>query len=95
MNLTPPTGKLDIKKIYKATIKTDKGDIIIHLYSDLTPITSENFINLSKNGFYNNTTFHRGIPGFMIQGGDPTGTGTGGPGYQFDDEFNSTLKHNS
>ena len=95
MNLTPPTGQLDVKKTYKATIKTDKGDIKIHLYSDLTPITSENFINLSKNGFYNNTTFHRVIPGFMIQGGDPTGTGTGGPGYQFDDEFNSTLKHNS
>ncbi|MED5283838.1 MAG: peptidylprolyl isomerase, partial [Chloroflexota bacterium] len=67
----------------------------IHLYSDQTPLTCENFINLSKAGYYDGTTFHRVIPGFMIQGGDPTGTGAGGPGYQFGDEFVSSLKHDS
>ena len=94
MNLEPPKGNLDTKT-YKAKIDTEKGEIVIHLYSDQTPITCENFINLSKAGYYNGTTFHRVIPGFMIQGGDPTGTGAGGPGYQFNDEFVSSLKHDS
>ncbi len=92
MNLEPPKGNLDTSKTYKAKIKTDKGEIIIHLYSDQTPITCENFINLANAGYYNETTFHRVIPGFMVQGGDPTGTGSGGPGYQFEDEFVSSLK---
>ena len=65
------------------------------MYSDQTPITCENFINLAKSGYYDGTTFHRVIPGFMVQGGDPTGTGAGGPGYQFEDEFVSSLKHDS
>jgi cyclophilin family peptidyl-prolyl cis-trans isomerase len=90
-----PKGNLDTSKTYKAKINTEKGEIVIHLYSDQTPITCENFINLSKSGYYENTTFHRVIPGFMLQGGDPTGTGSGGPGYQFEDEFVSSLKHDS
>ena len=95
MNLEAPKGNLDTSKTYKAKINTDKGEISIHLYSDQTPITCENFINLAKAGYYNGTTFHRVIPGFMVQGGDPTGTGSGGPGYQFADEFVSSLKHDS
>ena len=95
MTLDPPKGNLDTSKTYKAKINTEKGEIIIHLYSDQTPFTCENFINLAKNGYYNGTTFHRVIPEFMLQGGDPSGTGSGGPGYQFDDEFVSSLKHDS
>ena len=95
MNLEPPKGNLDSSKTYKAKIDTEKGEIVIHLYSDQTPITCENFINLAKAGYYDGTTFHRVIPGFMVQGGDPTGTGAGGPGYQFGDEFVSSLKHDS
>ena len=95
MTLEPPKGNLDTTKTYKAKIETERGEIIIHLYSDQTPITCENFINLAKSGYYDGTTFHRVIPGFMVQGGDPTGTGAGGPGYQFEDEFVSSLKHDS
>lgn len=73
-------------KKYTAVIHTEKGDITISLSSDQTPITVNNFITLAKKGFYNNTIFHRIIKGFMIQGGDPKGDGTGGPGYKFDDE---------
>ncbi|MEZ5472039.1 MAG: peptidylprolyl isomerase [Marinicella sp.] len=78
----------------KATIKTNKGDININLTDDKTPVTVANFVNLAKNGFYNDLTFHRVIPDFMIQGGCPIGTGTGGPGYRFEDEFDASLKHN-
>ena len=78
----------------KATIKTNKGDININLTDDKTPITVANFVNLVKNGFYNDLSFHRVIPDFMIQGGCPIGTGTGGPGYKFEDEFDASLKHN-
>ena len=95
MTLEPPKGNLDTTKTYKAKIETERGEIIIHLYSDQTPITCENFINLAKSGYYDGTTVHRDIPGFMVQGGDPTGTGAGGPGYQFEDEFVSSLKHDS
>lgn len=77
-----------------ATIKTNKGDINLKLFPDKAPLTVLNFVNLSKRGFYNNLTFHRVIPNFMIQGGCPLGTGTGGPGYQFKDEFSPELKHN-
>jgi len=77
----------------KATIKTNKGDININLTDDKTPVTVANFVNLAKNGFYNDLTFHRVIPDFMIQGGCPIGTGTGGPGYKFEDEFDASLKH--
>jgi peptidyl-prolyl cis-trans isomerase B (cyclophilin B) len=77
-----------------ATIKTNKGDIKLKLFPDKTPLTVLNFVNLSKRGFYNNLTFHRVIPNFMIQGGCPLGNGTGGPGYQFKDEFSLELRHN-
>jgi peptidyl-prolyl cis-trans isomerase B (cyclophilin B) len=77
-----------------ATIKTNKGDINLKLLPDKAPLTVLNFVNLSKKGFYNNLTFHRVIPDFMIQGGCPLGTGTGGPGYRFKDEFLPDLKHN-
>ncbi len=76
------------------TIKTNKGDIHIKLFPDLTPITVANFVNLAQRGFYNGLKFHRVIEDFMIQGGCPLGTGTGGPGYKFKDEFDATLKHN-
>ncbi len=71
----------------RATIETSLGAIVIELYSDEAPKTVANFIKLAKQGFYNGVIFHRVIPGFMIQTGDPTGTGTGGPGYTFDDEI--------
>ena len=93
--LNPPTGELDTSKSYTATFKTERGDFEIMLYANDAPLTVENFINLALAGFYDGTTFHRVIPGFMAQGGDPTGTGTGGPGYRFDDEFNPRLKHDS
>ena len=77
----------------EAHIKTNKGTIKINLFYNETPITVSNFINLANRGYYNNLSFHRVIDDFMIQGGCPKGTGTGGPGYQFDDEFHPTLKH--
>jgi peptidyl-prolyl cis-trans isomerase B (cyclophilin B) len=77
----------------KATIKTNKGDIHLRLFDDLTPVTVANFVNLAKRGFYTGIKFHRVIPEFMIQGGCPLGTGTGGPGYKFEDEFAPDLKH--
>jgi peptidyl-prolyl cis-trans isomerase B (cyclophilin B) len=76
-----------------ATIKTDKGDIRLELFADKTPNTCKNFEDLAKKGFYDGLTFHRVIENFMIQGGCPKGTGTGGPGYQFDDEIVDELKH--
>lgn len=77
----------------KATIKTNKGDISLKLFDDLTPVTVANFVNLAQRGFYNGLKFHRVINDFMIQGGCPRGTGTGGPGYKFQDEFVPELKH--
>lgn len=77
----------------QATIKTNKGDINLKLFADLTPITVANFVNLAQRGFYNGLKFHRVINDFMIQGGCPRGTGTGGPGYKFQDEFVPELKH--
>lgn len=76
------------------TLHTNFGDIKIKLDFDKAPITAENFLNYCKNGFYNNTIFHRVIDGFMIQGGDPTGTGAGGPGYEIPDEFSNDLHFN-
>ncbi len=81
-----PKMSIDKSKTYTATLKTEKGDIVISLSVDKTPITVNNFVTLAKKGFYDNTIFHRVISGFMIQGGDPKGDGTGGPGYRFDDE---------
>ena len=78
----------------KAHIKTNKGIISLNLFYDKAPITVANFVNLSNRGYYNNLSFHRVINDFMIQGGCPLGTGTGGPGYEFKDEFHSDLKHN-
>lgn len=77
---------IDKTKKYTATLHTELGDISIELYADKTPITVNNFVSLAKTNFYNDVIFHRTIPGFMIQGGDPLGTGYGGPGYKFDDE---------
>jgi cyclophilin family peptidyl-prolyl cis-trans isomerase len=93
--LAPPSGALDTSKTYSARFKTERGDIVVELYADRVPLTVENFVSLARAGFYDGTTFHRVIGGFMAQGGDPTGTGTGGPGYQFGDEFHPTLRHDS
>jgi peptidyl-prolyl cis-trans isomerase B (cyclophilin B) len=71
-----------------ATLHTNHGAIAVELYDDDAPKTVENFLKLARDGFYDGVVFHRVIPDFMIQGGDPTGTGSGGPGYQFEDEFN-------
>jgi cyclophilin family peptidyl-prolyl cis-trans isomerase len=91
---TAPAMSIDPKKKYTARIKTGKGDIVVQLHADKAPKTVNNFVFLAREGFYDNTTFHRVIKGFMAQGGDPTGTGRGGPGYQFDDEFDKSLRHN-
>ena len=77
----------------EAHIKTNKGIIKLKLFFDQTPITVANFVNLSKRGYYDNLLFHRVIDDFMIQGGCPNGTGMGGPGYNFQDEFHPDLKH--
>jgi len=85
--------EIDTNKAYTAILKTDKGDITIKLYADKTPVTVNNFVFLARQGYYDGTIFHRVISNFMAQGGDPTGTGTGGPGYRFTDEFNPGLRH--
>jgi cyclophilin family peptidyl-prolyl cis-trans isomerase len=89
----PPEMAIDPKKSYTATFKTDKGDIVVKLHADKVPNTVNNFVFLARQGFYDGTIFHRVINDFMVQGGDPTGTGMGGPGYQFKDEFHPALKH--
>ena len=75
-------------------LNTSKGKIELTLFADKTPVTVANFLNLASRGYYNGIKFHRVIENFMIQGGDPTGTGAGGPGYEFEDEIVSELKHN-
>jgi peptidyl-prolyl cis-trans isomerase B (cyclophilin B) len=75
------------------TMKTNKGDIHLRLHDEKTPMTVANFVNLAKRGYYDGLSFHRVIPDFMIQGGCPEGSGRGGPGYKFGDEFNASLKH--
>jgi cyclophilin family peptidyl-prolyl cis-trans isomerase len=89
----PPEMTIDPTKSYTATLHTDKGDIVIGLYADKTPVTVNNFVFLAHQGFYDGTIFHRVIADFMAQGGDPTGTGRGGPGYDFKDEFHPKLRH--
>ena len=84
---SPPELTLDLEKVYIATLITEKGDVTVELFSQGAPITVNNFVFLAEQGFYDETTFHRVLPGFMAQGGDPTGTGSGGPGYQFEDEI--------
>jgi cyclophilin family peptidyl-prolyl cis-trans isomerase len=88
-----PEYTIDIKKKYTAVFKTEVGEITVQLFADKVPATVNNFVFLAREGFYNDTTFHRVIADFMAQGGDPTGTGMGGPGYQFKDEFHPSLKH--
>jgi len=88
-----PMGALDTSKTYHATFVTDAGEFKILLFDDEAPLTVENFINLTTIGFYDGLMFHRVIPEFMAQGGDPTGTGVGGPGYRFRDEFDATRRH--
>ncbi len=89
----PPAMQIDPQKRYVATLETVRGEIVIELFAGKAPRTVNNFVFLSREGFYDGTTFHRVIPGFMAQGGDPTGTGSGGPGYRFADEFHPDLRH--
>jgi cyclophilin family peptidyl-prolyl cis-trans isomerase len=89
----PPEFIINLKKKYSATLSTDKGDIVLELFADKTPVTVNNFVFLARTGFYDGTIFHRVISDFMAQAGDPTGTGRGGPGYRFADEFHPSLRH--
>jgi peptidyl-prolyl cis-trans isomerase B (cyclophilin B) len=91
----PPPMTIDVEKSYTATFDTSKGKIVVELKPKNAPVTVNNFVFLANDGFYNDTIFHRVINDFMIQGGDPTATGRGGPGYRFDDEFhgNNWLRH--
>jgi len=88
----PPEVTIDPNKTYTAVFRTDKGEFRVLLYANRAPKTVNNFVFLARQGFYNGTSFHRVIKDFMAQGGDPTGTGMGGPGYTFEDEFDPTLK---
>ena len=89
-----PEMQIDTAKSYKATLETIRGPIVIELYPEYAPKTVNNFVFLANEGFYDGVTFHRVIADFMIQGGDPTGTGRGGPGYRFEDEFKGNpLRH--
>jgi len=91
----PPEMALDSSKDYEAVLTTEKGDVRIALYAKQVPVTVNNFCFLSRQGFYDGVTFHRVLEGFMAQTGDPTGTGSGGPGYSFEDEFVASLRHDS
>ena len=82
----PPEMQIDSSKTYRVTIKTNRGNIELELYPEHAPKTVNNFVYLAGEGFYDGIVFHRVIDNFMIQGGDPTGTGSGGPGYRFEDE---------
>ena len=91
---SPPAMQIDAKKNYRATIETNKGKIEIDLYAQHAPKTVNNFVFLAREGFYDGVVFHRVISDFMVQGGDPTGTGRGGPGYRFEDEvIDNPLTH--
>jgi cyclophilin family peptidyl-prolyl cis-trans isomerase len=89
----PPEMAIDLSKSYSATIKTEKGDMTFDLYAARAPRTVNNFVFLAREGYYDGIIFHRVIDDFMAQTGDPTGTGRGGPGYQFGDEFHPDLRH--
>lgn len=95
MYSAPPEMQIDPAKTYTATIVTEKGEMVVNLFADKVPTTVNNFVFLAREGYYDDTTFHRVIPNFMVQGGDPTGTGRGGPGYKFGDEFHPDLRHDS
>ena len=94
-NVTIMPIKANQSNELSAVIKTSKGDIHLTLYPEEAPMTVANFVNLAGRGYYDGLVFHRVIDNFMIQGGDPTGTGSGGPGYQFGDEFSPKRRHNS
>lgn len=87
-----PEVSIDTGKAYRATMETSEGAITLELFAEQTPVTVNNFVFLARDGFYDGLTFHRVIGGFMIQGGDPEGTGRGGPGYSFTDEFREELR---
>jgi len=90
----PPAMEIDPKKKYTATISTNRGDIVVELAPQYAPKTVNNFVFLARQGYYDGIAFHRVISNFMVQGGDPTGTGRGGPGYKFEDETKGNpLKH--
>jgi peptidyl-prolyl cis-trans isomerase B (cyclophilin B) len=90
----PPEMRIDPAKNYRATIETNKGTIVLEFYPTYAPKTVNNFVFLAREGFYDGIAFHRVISNFVIQGGDPTGTGGGGPGYRFEDEVRGNpLKH--
>ena len=89
---SPPTMQIDPSKSYEAVFKTKIGDFRVRLFPEQAPVTVNNFVFLARQGYYDNTTFHRVLPDFMAQGGDPTGTGGGGPGYTFEDEFDPDLQ---
>jgi cyclophilin family peptidyl-prolyl cis-trans isomerase len=86
---SPPAMTIDVNKKYTATINTEKGDLVLELFAKDVPITVNNFVFLARQGFYDGCAFHRVIPGFAAQGGDPLGTGMGGPGYEIDNEITS------
>lgn len=88
----PPPMSIDTDKNYTATLETSRGKIVCELYPKNAPKAVNNFVFLAREGFYDGTTFHRVIADFMIQGGDPQGTGRGGPGYRFEDEFEQDWK---
>ncbi len=91
---SPPAMQIDPKKSYQATIETNKGTVVLDLAANHAPMTVNNFVFLARQGYYDGVAFHRVISNFVIQGGDPTGTGSGGPGYKFADEVkNNPLKH--
>jgi len=93
---TPPELTIDVEQVYVVKLETTKGDIKLELYPEHAPKTVNNFVFLVNEAFYDGITFHRVIANFMIQGGDPTGTGTSGPGYKFEDELTSNpLIHDS
>lgn len=81
-----PEMSIDQTKTYRATLDTNKGQVVMDLMPSLAPITVNNFVSLARRGYYDGLTFHRHVPDFVIQGGDPTGSGSGGPGYKFEDE---------
>ena len=89
----PPEMNVSPDKDYYATFRTEKGPVRIRLHADKAPETVNNFVFLAREGYFDGTTFHRVIKDFMVQGGDPTGTGTGGPGYRIRDEFHPELRH--
>lgn len=92
---SPPEMTIDPAVSYQATIVTDAGEIVLELFADKAPNTVNNFVFLARQGYYDGVIFHRVIDDFMAQTGDPTGTGTGGPGYKFADEFHPSLRHDA